>query len=558
MGKNINAKKITWTPNSIEELRRLLEIEPGDETEEEEGGPGLEYPWPLVVKEYAITYNDQGNAVVDITLGFDDVVGAEDYEVRISKVPTPPESTGGPADPEWSAVLSIPITGQLSSLSTTHMYDFTLEDTITRIYYVEQTAATTMRISMVTARPNPEIEAPDQMELLLSEPVVLATVTGAYSGVNPWIYVTPYDDHDFDTNNKKRLIAYDYVDSATGNVCVYGILHDETNTVLDAETIMTGTTTSTFKYGYLYGYEWNEDTESGGYQGGLCFVESLGSGATTANVGTVMVNSDEFSYAGGSDTIDTTAYADAQDAFFAVVTDGGRFGFGFGQLNKNAAGATVDGLWSSGTSFAVVKTTSSGVGGVEFVETLSITGVYDEEPGSEPGVSRTYGFANQRSGYGSGSDREQIQLLGYGDLDEVIYKAHLYYSSTFNYWTLSYAFLGDGIDDLMPQSGSAYPSDRGVRFSATHDSKLYYSYSGESGYEGTVPTRTEDGRYAFWGDDTALAASTIMGYEQIASDQNFGEQNIIFAVVTEPTEGEDAENVVFKIFAHRFQGTTSG
>jgi hypothetical protein len=87
--KNINADKIIWSGNTLDEMRRLLggdiEIEFPDIMDR----AGLDYPWPITV--LAVNYDSTKQAeYVYVKLGFDEVPGASDYEVRISLVPAPP------------------------------------------------------------------------------------------------------------------------------------------------------------------------------------------------------------------------------------------------------------------------------------------------------------------------------------------------------------------------------------------------------------------------------------------------------------------------------------
>jgi hypothetical protein len=119
---NINADKIIWSGNTLDELRRLLggdiEIEFPDIMER----AGLDYPWPITVKSVSYSSEGRKQEYVVIVLGFDQVPNATDYEVRISLVPPP--MIGAPSDiiafnaeggyaglgSTWGGTLSSPLT----------------------------------------------------------------------------------------------------------------------------------------------------------------------------------------------------------------------------------------------------------------------------------------------------------------------------------------------------------------------------------------------------------------------------------------------------------------
>lgn len=83
----MDSKKIVWSPSTIEELRRALGEVDRDEEFEEQEGSDLDFPWPITVVKQEVSTSDSGDQVINATLGFTDVEGADDYEVRISLVP---------------------------------------------------------------------------------------------------------------------------------------------------------------------------------------------------------------------------------------------------------------------------------------------------------------------------------------------------------------------------------------------------------------------------------------------------------------------------------------
>jgi hypothetical protein len=86
MTNKVNADKIIWTGNTLNELRDLLgsdiEFEFEEEILDEEG---LDFPWPISVKSVDVD-TTRGDTSVDVTIAFDSVDGAETYEVRFSPV----------------------------------------------------------------------------------------------------------------------------------------------------------------------------------------------------------------------------------------------------------------------------------------------------------------------------------------------------------------------------------------------------------------------------------------------------------------------------------------
>jgi hypothetical protein len=82
--KNINADKIIWTGNTLDEMRRLLGGDIEIEFPEMMDRTGLDYPWPITVKSVEAVSDPAGGVWATIILGFDEISGATDYEVRTS------------------------------------------------------------------------------------------------------------------------------------------------------------------------------------------------------------------------------------------------------------------------------------------------------------------------------------------------------------------------------------------------------------------------------------------------------------------------------------------
>lgn len=81
----LGADRIVWSGNTLDELRRLLGGIPEIEFPDVDGH-GLDYPWPITVK--SVTYDsERTNEYVTVTLAFDEVPDATEYEVRFSLVP---------------------------------------------------------------------------------------------------------------------------------------------------------------------------------------------------------------------------------------------------------------------------------------------------------------------------------------------------------------------------------------------------------------------------------------------------------------------------------------
>jgi hypothetical protein len=82
----INADKIIWTGNTLNELKDLLggdfDVEFEEEILDQES---LNFPWPISIKSVDLD-TTRGDTSVDMTITFDSVDGAETYEVRFSPV----------------------------------------------------------------------------------------------------------------------------------------------------------------------------------------------------------------------------------------------------------------------------------------------------------------------------------------------------------------------------------------------------------------------------------------------------------------------------------------
>jgi hypothetical protein len=84
----MDSRSIKFSPATIEELRRALS-EPADNEVESETDQSvdLDFPWPITIVSQGVSTGDDGGQVINVTLGFESVEGAEDYEVRIALVP---------------------------------------------------------------------------------------------------------------------------------------------------------------------------------------------------------------------------------------------------------------------------------------------------------------------------------------------------------------------------------------------------------------------------------------------------------------------------------------
>jgi hypothetical protein len=79
----LNADRIIWTDNTLNELRDLLgEIE--IEFDEDDIIDSLDFPWPITIKSVGHDEDEGGTQTVYAVISFDEVDGAETYEVRFS------------------------------------------------------------------------------------------------------------------------------------------------------------------------------------------------------------------------------------------------------------------------------------------------------------------------------------------------------------------------------------------------------------------------------------------------------------------------------------------
>jgi len=81
--------RIVWTEAAIKELRDQL-AEPEHDHDVESPQLTLDYPWPLSVTNYQAITGIDGDAWVHGTIAFDEVFGAEDYEIRLVPIEEPP------------------------------------------------------------------------------------------------------------------------------------------------------------------------------------------------------------------------------------------------------------------------------------------------------------------------------------------------------------------------------------------------------------------------------------------------------------------------------------
>jgi len=83
-----NADKIKWSQSAIEELKQrlgqpeLVVEEVIDETSEAE----IPFPWPITVEEQNNVVGEDGKYVVNLVISWDDIPGAENYEVRVAPI----------------------------------------------------------------------------------------------------------------------------------------------------------------------------------------------------------------------------------------------------------------------------------------------------------------------------------------------------------------------------------------------------------------------------------------------------------------------------------------
>lgn len=87
-----------WDKGSVEEFKRwLAESEPEEESPDDFDSK-LDFPWPINVKEQRTIWGSAKDATIQSTLSFDDISGAEDYEIRlalIEQTPAADNTSGG-------------------------------------------------------------------------------------------------------------------------------------------------------------------------------------------------------------------------------------------------------------------------------------------------------------------------------------------------------------------------------------------------------------------------------------------------------------------------------
>jgi hypothetical protein len=86
----VKSNRIEWNQSSIDELKRALGEGQGDDEEDLEQESTLDYPWVPEVVSQSLDLTETGTYKVSVVLGFDDIEGAEDYEVRITLLPEDP------------------------------------------------------------------------------------------------------------------------------------------------------------------------------------------------------------------------------------------------------------------------------------------------------------------------------------------------------------------------------------------------------------------------------------------------------------------------------------
>ena len=103
LGYNVDMKsdKIVWSQASIEELKALLLEEEAEELDDSEEQISLDYPWEVVVVRQQTVTDENGGTSVNAVLKFDEVDGAEDYEVRVSLIDDDAAVAIGPIS-EWN------------------------------------------------------------------------------------------------------------------------------------------------------------------------------------------------------------------------------------------------------------------------------------------------------------------------------------------------------------------------------------------------------------------------------------------------------------------------
>lgn len=84
----INADRIIWKENTLEELRRLLGEQVPEEVEDEIFDPeGLDYPWPITIESVSAGVDQAGQTYAEVVISFDEIPNATSYEVRVTLDP---------------------------------------------------------------------------------------------------------------------------------------------------------------------------------------------------------------------------------------------------------------------------------------------------------------------------------------------------------------------------------------------------------------------------------------------------------------------------------------
>lgn len=87
-----------WDKGSVEEFKRwLAESEPEEESPDDFDSK-LDFPWPINVKEQRTIWGSAKDATIQSTLSFDEIAGAEDYEIRLAlleQTPAADNTSGG-------------------------------------------------------------------------------------------------------------------------------------------------------------------------------------------------------------------------------------------------------------------------------------------------------------------------------------------------------------------------------------------------------------------------------------------------------------------------------
>lgn len=97
----MKSDKIVWSQATIEELKNLLLEEEDEDFGESEEQISLDFPWEVVVVSQKTVTDEGGGTSVNAVLSFDEVAGAEDYEVRISVIEDDTSVEIGPIS-EWN------------------------------------------------------------------------------------------------------------------------------------------------------------------------------------------------------------------------------------------------------------------------------------------------------------------------------------------------------------------------------------------------------------------------------------------------------------------------